>query len=279
MAPFRASRSALLRDAFLREPLCLRGEVLFQAGRAWFLGRSSITILALMSGCYAQFKLARYLLRFTAEARYGDDLERVLYNTILGAKFVRLDAGGDKQWSDEAFDHIVKRYREYCQFASDHGFKVGPEDHGGPETIFANMKRLFEAVNHPAFGLLHHFSNPVGGFQGTPEEKLAADKEAAKWACHTHIPWEIASTGLLVEKMNHLRDAGYQGYYSVEHHSGRNEYSEVAVQLSNVRRVLDSWREGGNGIPSAEAQRAGRGAPGAGGTGAPGRGPAAPPKP
>ena len=184
------------------------------------------------------------------EKNYRNALTYLKANTILGAKFVRFDAGGatqDKQWSDEAFDHIVKRYREYCQFASDHGFKVGPEDHGGPETVFANMKRLFEAVNHTAFGLLHHFSNPAGGFQGTPEEKLAADKEAAKWACHTHIPWEVASTSLLVEKMNHLRDAGYQGYYSVEHHSGRNEYSEVAVQLDNVRRVLDSWRTGGMG--------------------------------
>jgi hypothetical protein len=37
-------------------------------------------------GAYAHFKLARYLLRFTAEARYGDGLERVLYNTLLGAK-------------------------------------------------------------------------------------------------------------------------------------------------------------------------------------------------
>jgi hypothetical protein len=37
-------------------------------------------------GCYAQFKLARYLLRFTADARYGDSLERVLYNTLLGAR-------------------------------------------------------------------------------------------------------------------------------------------------------------------------------------------------
>jgi len=34
-------------------------------------------------GAYAHFKLARYLLRFTGEARYGDGLERVLYNTIL----------------------------------------------------------------------------------------------------------------------------------------------------------------------------------------------------
>jgi len=37
-------------------------------------------------GSYAHFKLARYLLRFTGEARYGDGLERVLYNTVLGAK-------------------------------------------------------------------------------------------------------------------------------------------------------------------------------------------------
>ena len=36
-------------------------------------------------GCYASMKLARYLLRFTGEARYGDGLERVLYNTILGS--------------------------------------------------------------------------------------------------------------------------------------------------------------------------------------------------
>jgi uncharacterized protein len=37
-------------------------------------------------GSYAHLKLARYLLRFTGDARYGDGLERVLYNTVLGAK-------------------------------------------------------------------------------------------------------------------------------------------------------------------------------------------------
>lgn len=37
-------------------------------------------------GCYAHFKLARYLLGFTGESRYGDGLEGVLYNTVLGAK-------------------------------------------------------------------------------------------------------------------------------------------------------------------------------------------------
>jgi hypothetical protein len=37
-------------------------------------------------GSYAHLKLTRYLLRFTRESRYGDSLERVLYNTMLGVK-------------------------------------------------------------------------------------------------------------------------------------------------------------------------------------------------
>lgn len=36
-------------------------------------------------GAYAHFKIARYLLRVTGDSRYGDSMERVLYNTIAGA--------------------------------------------------------------------------------------------------------------------------------------------------------------------------------------------------
>ncbi len=37
-------------------------------------------------GAYGHFKIARYLMRVTRDSRYGDSMERVLYNTILGAK-------------------------------------------------------------------------------------------------------------------------------------------------------------------------------------------------
>ena len=37
-------------------------------------------------GAYAASKLDRYLLRMTGDARYGDHLERVVYNTLLGVK-------------------------------------------------------------------------------------------------------------------------------------------------------------------------------------------------
>lgn len=36
-------------------------------------------------GAYAHFKLTRYLLRITRDPRYGDSMERVMYNTVLGA--------------------------------------------------------------------------------------------------------------------------------------------------------------------------------------------------
>ena len=36
-------------------------------------------------GSYAHFKLTRYLLRVTRDGRYGDSMERVMYNTVLGA--------------------------------------------------------------------------------------------------------------------------------------------------------------------------------------------------
>ena len=42
-------------------------------------------------GSYAHFKLTRYLLRITRDSRYGDSMERVLYNTVLGALPIRPD--------------------------------------------------------------------------------------------------------------------------------------------------------------------------------------------
>lgn len=43
-------------------------------------------------GSYAHMKLTRYLLRCTREGRYGDSMERVMYNTILGV--LPLEADG-----------------------------------------------------------------------------------------------------------------------------------------------------------------------------------------
>jgi len=165
------------------------------------------------------------------EKHYHEALAYLRAAEFLGAKTLRIDAGGQgESFSDEQFDLIVTRYREYAQWAYDHGFKVGPENHWGPEAVPENMKRICEAVNHPGFGVLLHF-------RGNPGDALMAP-----WAMHTHISWDIVQR-CLEESMSMLRAAGYQGCWSVEHHSGSQEYTEVAIQLASVRRLLETWAE------------------------------------
>lgn len=163
---------------------------------------------------------------------------------VLNVPFVRIDAGGNRDtmvWTTEEFDHIVMRFKAYAQYAHDHGFIVGAENHWGPEKRWENYQQLYKAVDHPAFGLSCH----LGSWDGTDEEKRIADRECAPWVNSTHIDWNVCTGPLLEEKLANLWKAGYQGYYSVEHHTAKDEYREVAIQLALVRNVLERFKEYG----------------------------------
>jgi sugar phosphate isomerase/epimerase len=166
------------------------------------------------------------------EQNYRNALVHLRLAVILGARTVRIDFGGrDSEMSTEQFDTIVKRFREYAAFAGDHGFKIGPETHFGPALVPENMKRVYEAVNHPAYGILLHIRHWV------PGKSDEGDRMAARWAIHTHID-QATIRECLEEKIKLLLDAGYQGYWGVEHHSAKNEYAEVACQVAEVEKAL-----------------------------------------
>jgi sugar phosphate isomerase/epimerase len=164
------------------------------------------------------------------DQHHQEALEFMKAAKFLGAKTLRIDAGGQgERFTEEQFDLIVKRYREYAQLAYDEGFKVGPENHWGPEVQPENMARICRAVDHPGFGVLLHL-------RGNPGDALIAP-----WAMHTHISYEIVQNHLQ-ESVSMLKDKGYQGAWGVEHHSGKNEYAEVGVQVARVRAVLQEER-------------------------------------
>lgn len=60
---------------------------------------------------YSHAKLARYLMAFTGEARYGDGLERVLLNTILGA-LEPDDDGGYFYYADYQAQARKRHYKQ-----------------------------------------------------------------------------------------------------------------------------------------------------------------------
>ncbi|MFH1084259.1 MAG: TIM barrel protein [Chloroflexota bacterium] len=172
----------------------------------------------------------------TRELHYQRALEALKAGEALGAQTVRIDAGSRADaWTPQEFDWIVKRYKEYAQRAYDGGYKIGPENHWGPEKVPAYLKALCQAVDSPAFGVLLHFERWSG------DEAAAGDGIIAPWVMHTHVNRMIMDR--LEAKMAALRDAGYGGCWSVEH--AAPNYTEVGVMLARVREVLERWRTAG----------------------------------
>ena len=62
-------------------------------------------------GAYGHFKITRYLLRITKDSRYGDSMERVLYNTIAGANPIMAD-GTSFYYSDYNYNAKKVHYRD-----------------------------------------------------------------------------------------------------------------------------------------------------------------------
>lgn len=94
-------------------------------------------------GAYAHFKLTRYLLRVTRDARYGDSMERVMYNTVLGAKPLQSD-GRTFYYSDYNFKahKVYKDARWACcagtlpQVAADYGINAYLRD---AASVYVNL--------------------------------------------------------------------------------------------------------------------------------------------
>lgn len=166
------------------------------------------------------------------ESNYRKAWEHLHAAAILGAKTVRFDTGGKLlPMTEEQLDLLAARYREYCRFAAEHGFRIGPENHWGLSLLADNMERLAKAVDHPAYGILLH----LGHWEDC--DPVEGDRRLASWTIHTHVDAGVTRTNL-AERMQVLLDAGYAGCWGVEHHSAQNEYAEVAVQLAEVQRVL-----------------------------------------
>ncbi len=79
-------------------------------------------------GAYGHFKIARSLLQITKDPRYGDSMERVLYNTILGALPTR--PNGDTFYYSDYNGRANKAYRgeawpccsgTFAQITADYG--------------------------------------------------------------------------------------------------------------------------------------------------------------
>ena len=94
-------------------------------------------------GAFGHFKITRHLLAITKDSRYGDSMERVLYNTILGAKPTQ--ANGDTFYYSDYNAAATKFYRgeawpccsgTFIQLTADYGTSAWLTD---ADNIYVNL--------------------------------------------------------------------------------------------------------------------------------------------
>lgn len=148
-----------------------------------------------------------------------------------GAQTIRIDMGPrTPHLTPEMFDTVVRAYQEYARLAGDRGIRIGPQNHYGATTVVSEFQSVYDAVNHPAFGLVldvGRWPDPVG------------DEDAAVASTVIHTHFDALSTGeILRDKVRILLAAGYRGAWSYEHRSGRREYEAVAAAVTRLSEAL-----------------------------------------
>ena len=100
----------------------------------------------------------------------------------LGAKTVRIDFGGTDGHTmpEEAFEYIVRTYREYAGICGSCGMKIGPENHWGWDRVPEYLAKVKEAVDSPYYGHLYHLRNVY-------DEPEKGEELCISYAMHTHI--------------------------------------------------------------------------------------------
>ncbi len=94
-------------------------------------------------GAYGHFKITRYLMRVSVDSTYGDSMEGVLYNTILGAKPIQPD--GHSFYYADYNDNASKFYHPdkwpccsgtFPQMTADYGISTYFHSHGA---VYVNL--------------------------------------------------------------------------------------------------------------------------------------------
>lgn len=156
----------------------------------------------------------------------------------LGARQVRIDAGGPEDMPDEIFEIIVTGYQDIIQRANDKGIEVLVENHWGPTTIPANVVRLLAAVD--GLGLLFDSNNWAAGMQQQGWEMCAP------YARSVHIKtFEFDENGSdptvdIPKVVRMLVAAGYDDVWGIESvPRDGDEYGAIQKTAALIERSLN----------------------------------------
>jgi hypothetical protein len=198
-------------------------------------------------GSYAHFKITRYLIRATRDSRYGDAMERVLYNCILGAKPIQKDGHGfyysDYNNDGSKFYHPYKWHcctGTFSQVTADYGVSAWFHDDNGvyvnlyiPSRVYwkrggstTDRVTLTQHTRYP-----HHPASSI---------TVDLDKPAA-FPVYLRIPaWAGPKTTISVNGKRFLSGAEPGHFATVQRTWANGDRIEIEFDMPTILEAVDS---------------------------------------
>ena len=159
---------------------------------------------------------------------------------VLGAPHIRVFAGAKPAdlSNADAFANCLGAYQECLDYAATKGVFLGIENHGGIVAEPATLVRLVREARSPWAGI--NFDS--GNFHtDDPYADLAL---IAPYAVNVQLKTEIRRKGGPAEPadlpriVRILRDAGYQGWFTIEFEGKGSPFAEIPKLVDRLRPLL-----------------------------------------
>jgi sugar phosphate isomerase/epimerase len=154
----------------------------------------------------------------------------------LGARQVRIDAGGPEDMPPEAFTVIKAGFEDLIARGKPLGLEILFENHWGPTKFPDNCVRLVEEIE--GLGMLYDTHNFV------PDLRDEGRRRCAKYAHAVHIKtlrWDEDGNETVSDiprVIGYLKDAGYQGCWGIESvPADGDEYGGVKKTIALLERL------------------------------------------
>jgi sugar phosphate isomerase/epimerase len=158
---------------------------------------------------------------------------------ILGAPHIRVFAGSTQGNSkDEAKKLCIAALEECAEYAGTKGVLLGLENHGGIVAEADDLLEIVQAVKNPWIGV----NLDTGNFH--TDHPYADLERCAPYAINVQFKVEIQKRGGpkeqadLLRVVKIMRDANYQGYFTLEYEAAEDPKAAVPRHLKKMREVL-----------------------------------------
>jgi len=155
--------------------------------------------------------------------------------SYLGAPTVRVNVGHQEGPLDLSI--TIASYTELADYGEAKGVKIGLENHGGISADPRNVVEIVEAVGQRRFGTLPDFGN------FSPEARYAGLAALVPYALVIHAKtYDLDAEGNVPEFdfarcLRIVREAGYDGYLSIEFEGQGDQYEGVRRTIELIRRL------------------------------------------